>query len=83
MQKTFLALAALISAVLLHTGSVHADGYPWCAQYNTVAGGQNCGFSTLQQCRASVSGVGGFCVPNPWVQAQVNQSRRRYRQRLW
>ena len=83
MQRIFLAVAALTSAVLLHPGSAQAQNYPWCAQYNSGFGGQNCGFSTLQQCRASVSGVGGFCVPNPMVQAQVNQSRRRYRQRLW
>jgi hypothetical protein len=81
MQRTFLALAGLILAVLLHTGSVHAQNYPWCAQYSGDIGGQNCGFSTLQQCRATVSGVGGFCIENPM--AQVNQSRRRNRQQLW
>jgi hypothetical protein len=43
MRKTFLALAALILAVLLHTGSVHAQNYPWCAQYSGDLGGQNCG----------------------------------------
>jgi hypothetical protein len=25
----------------------------------------NCGFATLQQCRATASGAGGFCQPNP------------------
>lgn len=34
----------------------------WCAAYHN--GSQNCGFYTLDQCRASVSGVGGTCVPN-------------------
>jgi hypothetical protein len=24
----------------------------------------NCGFLTVEQCRATVSGMGGFCVPN-------------------
>jgi hypothetical protein len=83
MRKTFLALAGLILAVLLHTGSVHAQNYPWCAQYSGDLGGQNCGFSTLQQCRATVSGVGGFCTENPMFPAQVNQPRQRYRQQLW
>jgi Putative peptidoglycan binding domain len=34
----------------------------WCAAYYN--GSQNCGFYTLDQCRAAVSGVGGSCVPN-------------------
>jgi hypothetical protein len=40
--------------------------YPWCAQYSgTEGGGGNCGFVTMDQCRATVSGVGGFCYANP------------------
>jgi Protein of unknown function (DUF3551) len=30
----------------------------------TAGGGTNCGFFTIEQCRATVSGIGGFCVPN-------------------
>ena len=41
------------------------DPYPWCANYDSRGfGGSNCGFSTWNQCMATVSGVGGFCVPN-------------------
>jgi Protein of unknown function (DUF3551) len=39
--------------------------YPWCAEYNNDHGGKNCGFATLEQCRATVSGIGGFCERNP------------------
>jgi Protein of unknown function (DUF3551) len=83
MQRTFLALAALILAVLLHTGSAHAQNYPWCAQYSGDVGGTNCGFSTLPQCQATVSGIGGYCYQNPMSPAQVNQPRGRYRQQRW
>jgi hypothetical protein len=40
--------------------------YPWCAQYGAGfdGGGRNCGFSTLEQCRAAISGNGGFCEQN-------------------
>jgi Protein of unknown function (DUF3551) len=40
--------------------------YPWCAQYGGggFGGGRNCAFSTIEQCRATVSGIGGFCEPN-------------------
>lgn len=34
----------------------------WCATYRY--GGTNCGFSTFEQCRAAISGVGGSCSPN-------------------
>jgi peptidoglycan hydrolase-like protein with peptidoglycan-binding domain len=34
----------------------------WCASYKY--GGTNCGFSTFEQCRAAISGVGGNCSPN-------------------
>jgi hypothetical protein len=40
--------------------------YPWCAIYSErTVGATNCGFSTLAQCRATISGVGGWCVENP------------------
>jgi uncharacterized protein DUF3551 len=41
------------------------DPYPWCAMYSgDGGGGTNCGFLTIEQCRATVSGIGGSCVPN-------------------
>jgi hypothetical protein len=76
MQKTFIGLATLTMA-MLHAGSLHAQNYPWCAQYSGDVGGENCGFSTMQQCQATVSGIGGYCYQNPMF-AQVNQPGRRY-----
>lgn len=41
------------------------DPYPWCAAYGgSWSGASNCGFKTLQQCMATVSGIGGSCEPN-------------------
>ena len=51
------------------------DPYPWCAQYSDSGGGSNCGFLTFEQCRADVSGIGGFCVHNQFYnpgQAQAS-----------
>jgi Protein of unknown function (DUF3551) len=45
------------------TSSAIADPYKWCAAYGTP-GGTNCGFLTIEQCRATLSGNGGFCEPN-------------------
>ena len=48
------------------------DPYPWCAVYGgRGGGGTNCGFGTLQQCRATVSGVGGSYEPNQFLTIRV------------
>ena len=41
-----------------------ADPYRWCATYGAGFGSESCYFMTIEQCRASVSGLGGFCRPN-------------------
>jgi hypothetical protein len=65
------ARAALTFAALAPLGAfdaarpVSAQG-AWCAQYSGVHA-SNCGFYTLEQCRAAVSGVGGQCSPSPYA----------------
>lgn len=44
-----------------------AQNYPWCAQYS-YRDGATCGFTTFDQCMATISGIGGFChVNNQYV----------------
>jgi hypothetical protein len=39
----------------------------WCANYGTGhGGGINCSYTSFEQCRATVSGIYGFCTPNPY-----------------
>jgi hypothetical protein len=69
MGKTLLGLAAaagLAASFLFSTGAASADPYRWCAVYggDRGGGGGNCGFVTLEQCRATISGIGGFCREN-------------------
>jgi hypothetical protein len=57
--------------------------YPWCAQYagGPAGGGRNCSFPTIEQCRATISGMGGFCEPNlfyPGSTSDTSRSRRRH-----
>ena len=61
--STLLAVLALVS---VFATPVHADPYRWCADYSggRGGGGTNCYFMTIQQCRAAISGVGGFCREN-------------------
>jgi hypothetical protein len=66
LQAAF-ALAAVVTVGAFDATPASAQG-AWCAQYAGKSGGAtNCGFYTLDQCRAAVSGVGGFCSPSPWA----------------
>ncbi len=65
MRLAIAALAALFASSL--AGEAKADPYRWCAEYGGARGGAtNCYFVTLGQCRAAISGNGGFCRPNPF-----------------
>ena len=62
-----------------------ADDYPYCSyQFGRGgdAGGSSCYFATLEQCRASVSGVGGFCTDNPWYNPLPPPKPRKVRRHL-
>ena len=62
------ALLAVIGIVALGS-TAQADPYRWCAVYGDGfrgGGSQSCYFMTLAQCRAQISGLGGFCRPNPY-----------------
>jgi hypothetical protein len=60
-------LACAWTMIPVVTPAAAAIEYPWCAQYSGN-GGRNCGFSTYQQCREDVSGIGGFCQRNLFYQ---------------
>ena len=76
MSKLIGALALLVLVSGTATG---AKAAAWCAYYD--ASTRNCGFHTFEQCRAAISGVGGYCSPN-YSQGNYTQgssSRRRTR----
>ena len=55
-----LLVPGVLGALLQLGGTASAQ---WCARM--PGGGESCGFATLSQCRATVSGVGGGCFPSP------------------
>lgn len=57
--------AALLVAFALPVNEAQAQDGAWCAYAGGRSGYENCGYYTLDQCRAAVSGVGGACMPNP------------------
>lgn len=81
MRNSIALLIASVLGLSLSAKPSRAEiTYPWCAQYADGGGdqyargiilvfdgtgGRNCGFWTLEQCRAALSGNGGWCEPNP------------------
>ena len=84
-MKVCLAMIALCAAMSVLSPSAEAQNYPWCANYGSPMGdgGTNCGFTTREQCLATVSGIGGSCdlntqyIPPPGPRAP--QHRRHHR----
>jgi len=75
-----LAVAAGCAASsLFATSAATADLYKWCAVLNMGDAAYNCGFVTLEQCRATVSGIGGFCEPNQLYTGPDNKPAKRSR----
>jgi len=77
---TLAALAAMAAGSAAHSYEMPYDPYPWCAIYSgDGGGGTNCGFLTIEQCRATVSGIGGFCAPNQFYNPARPAARPRDR----
>ena len=63
----------VVATVLVATALLQAPG-------DSGLGASNCGFLTIEQCRATVSGIGGFCVPNQFYNPQGPAKGTRKRQ---
>ncbi len=56
LNKTVIALS---TAIFVTAFAAPATAARYCAYYSH--GGTNCGFNSMQQCRAALSGMGGVC----------------------
>ena len=56
-------LSKVMAALVLATVLLHLSD-------NESAAATNCGFLTIEQCKATVAGLGGFCVPNQFYNPQ-------------
>jgi len=68
-------VAASVAVILVTVGAAFADPYKWCA-VDSSGGGTNCGFVTIEQCRATVSGQGGFCEPKQVVPPNLSPAAK-------
>jgi hypothetical protein len=78
MTKYLLALTAIATLTAIAAPSARAEvEYPWCAYYGHFGTqATNCGFTSLRQCQATVSGIGGYCGRNPRYHARAKPRHR-------
>src|SRR5271169_2759900 len=72
MRPLMLSVFLITVAVLAETPVASAQSpysYPWCAQTGKDYGATSCYFTSYQQCRSTVSGVGGYCFQSPYYHA--------------
>ncbi len=63
MRAIGLVSVSLVMMTLLVTDADAASNR-WCA--SSPKRSESCGYATLDQCRAQVLGLGGWCRPNPF-----------------
>ncbi|MEW6452268.1 MAG: DUF3551 domain-containing protein [Pseudomonadota bacterium] len=66
MLKLCLTASAVAGLALLASACAtqRVMDQPWCGTVSDI-GRAECSYSTLEQCQAMVSGVGGVCTLNP------------------
>lgn len=79
MTAAILTLASVLDA----TSQARAEvDYPYCLANGGYVQGR-CEYTTLEQCKASASGLGGYCAENPFYTsgstAGLNGARKRRR----
>jgi hypothetical protein len=66
-MRTIGLVSVGLMMITLPVADAAAASNRWCAVYNRRGGtSENCGYATLNQCRAQVLGLGGWCRPNPF-----------------
>jgi hypothetical protein len=79
-MRSFICVFAVLTAALAGTSRSEARAwYPWCATYADTSGITECGFSTFQQCLATISGIGGSCGSNPFPPPGADRRTRHKR----
>jgi hypothetical protein len=73
-MRALTLVCALLAILLADARNDVKAQAAWCAYYGPST--SNCGFYTLKQCQADVSGIGGWCQRNPLA---PREQRRAYR----
>ncbi len=73
--RLLMVVVVAAASVSFTAGATRADPYKWCAVDNS-GGGTNCGFVTLEQCRATISGKGGSCEPRQVIPQNLSPAAK-------
>src|SRR5262245_30417147 len=85
-RAPIIILFVVAAALLGEMQSSHAQSpysYPWCALYGGggsaggAGGAMSCYYTSWEQCRTTMSGIGGLCIESPYYHAQPTQLPRR------
>jgi hypothetical protein len=76
---TLLLTAATLLGNSIAASAQSAGAYPFCAIYYGIDanGTPSCAFDTREQCMATISGIGGFCIENRQYRSAAVQPPRR------
>jgi len=77
-MKHLLVALGILLAMAASDARAATENYPWCALYSAGddGGAQNCGFTSYEQCMATVTGMGGMCQPNTLYRPAATASPR-------
>ena len=85
MRLPILSLFVIAAALLVEIQATSAQSptsYPWCAKYYKEGSPTSCYYTSYQQCKTTLSGIGGYCFESPYYHAApANASARTRRQR--
>jgi hypothetical protein len=80
MRMPIIGLFVIAAALLAETRAGNAQSaysYPWCAILPGAGSGSGgamaCYYTSWEQCRTSMSGIGGNCVESPYYHPQPTQ----------
>ena len=78
--KSIWQFSLLLGAIAAGAGLITAcsrtrTSMPWCANW-AYTGSLECAFNSFEQCMASISGMGGYCIRNPRYSADETGPRR-------
>jgi hypothetical protein len=82
MRLASIALAALMASAAANAAYAQAESF-FQKRYCTMGGGNrssgmaDCSYNTWEQCRASASGLGRYCIENPYWRSQGSAGRHR------
>ena len=80
MRMPIITLFVIAAALLGQTQVSRAQSpysYPWCAVYfggnDSLGGAMSCYYTSWEQCRTTMLGIGGNCIQSPYYHAQPTQ----------